>query len=90
MSKPVRIVVEVIAAIVLAAASYWLLGLLLRGLVMWLGTDSAIGSIAAALLVYVSPLLFGFPLLIVLAIGLYVLIWKIGRREATRANRPAA
>lgn len=90
MSKPVRIVVEVIAAVALAAASYWLLGLLLRGLVMWLSTDSTIGNIAAASLVYVSPLLFGFPLVIVLAIGFYVLIWRIGRRDATRADRPSS
>jgi hypothetical protein len=87
MAKLGRIVLQLIASIVLAVASYWLLGLLLKGVIAWFGTQSPIGHVSATILVYVSPLLFGFPLMIALAGGIYLLIWRVrrGNREPQAA-----
>ena len=76
MKKLARIVLQIIASIALAFAAYWLLALLLKGFIAWFGTQSAIGHASATFLAYISPLLFGFPLMIALALVFYLLIWR--------------
>ena len=71
-----RGLLRLVVAGVLAFTTYWLLSGLLSILSRWLGVRSPIGGAIAALEVYLSPLLFGFPLVVVLTIAFFVILMK--------------
>jgi hypothetical protein len=69
---------RLVIAGLLAFATYWLLSGLLSVVSRWLGFQSGVGQAIAALEVYLSPLLFGFPLLVLLTIVFFVVLVKKG------------
>ena len=73
-----RGLLRLVVAGLLAFATYWLLSGLLSVLSRWLGVQSGAGRAIAALEVYLSPLLFGFPLLVLLTIVFFVVLVKKG------------
>jgi hypothetical protein len=69
----------------LAFATYWLLMAILSLLIRIAGTTSTVGNALTTLAVYLSPLLGGFPLLILLTVVFLVVLTKKGvlRAKAT-------
>ena len=68
MQKIIRGVILLLAAVFLSFASYWILGTILAVFTNWLGVQSTLGKALATTEVYLSPLMGGLPLILLLVI----------------------